>query len=331
MRRVAGTRLAAAAALLAGAAAAHAFDLQGHRGARGLAPENTLPGFATALGIGVSTLELDVAVTRDGVLVASHGRRLSPELTRDAAGRWIRAPGPVIHALDASELARYDVGRIDPASRYAARFPDQRPADGAAVPALAAVFDLVRRSGNRSVHFNIETKIDPHEPDTAPAPAAFAEALVAALRTAGMLDRASVQSFDWRTLAAVQTLAPALPTVCLSASQRWLDNLERGRPGPSPWTAGLDVDDHGGSAPRLAAAAGCRAWSPFHEEVDAASLAEAHSLGLAVIPWTVNEPARMAALVALGVDGLITDYPDRLRAVLAARGIELPAPSPVNP
>src|SRR5580704_2592630 len=139
----------ALAALLAGCATR--FDLEGHRGTRGLAPENTLPAFAKALEIDVDTLELDTNVTRDGVVVISHNTSLNPDITRGPDGRWIAKAGPPIHALTFEELSRYDVGRIDPAAKYAKQFPDQVPVDGTHMPRLADLFAMVRRAGNRRV------------------------------------------------------------------------------------------------------------------------------------------------------------------------------------
>jgi glycerophosphoryl diester phosphodiesterase len=310
---------------------AGAFDLQGHRGARGLFPENTLPAFAAALGIGVSTIELDVALTRDGVLVVMHDPVLMPHLVRDPNGGWLDRPGPAVQALTLAELGRYDVGRLNPAERYARQFPDQRPVDGTRIPTLAEVVELTRKAGNGAVRFAIETKLRPDRPDETPAPEPFAVALVAFLDRSGIADRSSILSFDWRTLKAVQRLAPRVPTVCLTMQQRNFDNIGRGRPGPSPWTAGLDIDDHGGSLPRLVKAAGCSQWSAFHRELDAAQVAEAKALGLKVLAWTVNEPEAMVRLIELGVDGIVTDYPDRLRRVMAERGMELPPATPVAP
>ena len=163
----------------------------------------------------------------------------------------------------------------------------------------------------------LETKLTPLAPEETAGPRAFARAVVAVLRAEGMLDRANVQSFDWRVLFEIRRLAPELPTVCLTAEQRWLDNIRRDRPGPSPWTAGLDVDDAGGSVPRLVEAAGCRRWSPYHRDLTAEALAEAHALGLKVVVWTVNEVDEMLALARMGVDGIITDYPDRAIEALA--------------
>ena len=309
--------------------AAQALDLQGHRGARGLAPENTLRAFATALGIGVTTLELDVGITRDGRVVVSHDRGLNPDITRGPDGEWLAAPGPSIHSLSLGELRRYDVGGIRPGTKYAERYPRQMPAPGERIPTLEELFSLTGRAGNTQVRFNIETKLSPLHPGETPPPEAFADTLVRSVRGAGMVARVSIQSFDWRTLARVQATAPDIDTVYLSAQQRWLDNIERGKPGASPWTAGLDADDFGGSVPKMIVAAGGRVWSPYHAELDAAGLAEAHGLGLRVVPWTVNDVPRMRELIAMGVDGIITDYPDLLRNLLIESGSAVPASTPL--
>ncbi|WP_119420578.1 glycerophosphodiester phosphodiesterase [Desertibaculum subflavum] len=324
-------KAAIAAALLAAAlwSPAGAFDLQGHRGARGLAPENTLPAFAVALRLGVATLEFDTLITRDDRLVVGHDPVLLPKIVRDAEGRFLAAPGPAVRSLGFDELRRFDVGRINPADRYAQQFPEQQPIDGTRMPALEEVFALANRSGNRAVRFNIETKSDPGRPDLAPPPEAFTDRLVAAIRAAGLADRTTIQSFDWRTLKRVGEVAPEIPRVCLTAEQRWLDNVQIGRPGASAWTAGLDVDDFGGSVPKLVQAAGCAIWSPAFPDLTAARLAEAKSLGLKVVVWTVNDAAEMARLIDLGVDGIISDYPDRLRKVAGDKGLALPAATPL--
>jgi glycerophosphoryl diester phosphodiesterase len=308
-----------------------AFDLQGHRGARGLAPENTMAAFRRALALGVTTLELDTGVTRDGVVVVGHDERLNPDFTRDAAGKWIDPPGPAVFALTRAELLSYDVGRLKPGTPYAARFPAQQPADGQRMPTLAEVFALAPTLRNTTVRFNVETKLDARHPELTAGPEAFADAVIAVVRAANMTDRTTLQSFDWRTLRYAQKVAPEIQTVCLTVQQPGDDNIQAGKPGPSPLLAGLDVDDYGGSVPRLVKAAGCAIWSPNARDLTAASLTEAHKEGLKVIVWTVNEESEMNALAESGVDGIITDYPDRLRMVLARRGVSLPAPTRVRP
>jgi glycerophosphoryl diester phosphodiesterase len=323
-------RLILAAALCA-TTPALALDLQGHRGTRGLAPENTLPAFATALSLGVTTLEFDTAVTKDGVVVIAHDRRLNPDITKGPNGQYLTAPTPVIRTLTLAELKQYDVGLIDPETRYAKTFADQKARPGTTMPTLAELAALVRRSGNTTVRFNVETKLSPLAPDEALDPETFAATLIAALRAEGMADRATIQSFDWRTLKVVQRLAPEMPTSCLTIARGNGDNVQIGKPGASPWLAGLDVDDFGGSVPRTVKAAGCKVWSPFFRDVTPEAMAEAHANALTVAVWTVNEPAEMTQMIELGADAIITDYPDRLRAVMAERGLALPLVTPVSP
>ncbi len=186
------------------------------------------------------------------------------------------------------------------------------------------------RAAISSVRFNVETKLNPDQPGLTWAPEPFARAVVDVVRDAGMESRTTIQSFDWRTLLIVHRIAPAIATVALTDQQPGEDTVEVGRPGPSPWLGGLDVDDYAGSVPKLVHASGARTWSPNYRDLDAKLVAEAHALGLAVIPWTVNEPAEMRRMLSLGVDGMISDRPDLLRAVLDSNAVpgrpESPAP-----
>ena len=285
---------------------AQAFDLQGHRGARGLAPENTLPAFAAALSLGVTTLELDVGVTHDGVVVVHHDRTLHPDIARGPDGRWLEQRGPPLRSFDFDDLLKFDVGRLRMGSDYAKQFPTQRPMDGVRIPKLAEVFALARKAGNSTVRFNIETKISPQAPDETLPPDAFARAVIAEIRNAGMAARSTIQSFDWRTLAMVQAEAPEIATVYLTG-QRFSEAAKK-------------VADAGG-----------RIWSPDFLELDAEKLRQARSLGLQVVVWTVNEPAHIAAMLDLGVDGIISDRPDLVRAEMQRRGMPLPAATAVVP
>ena len=312
------------------AGVAQGFDLQGHRGARGLMPENTLPAFAKALSIGVTTLELDLATTKDGAVVVIHNPRFEPELARTPEGDWLHQSSPAIHSMTLDQVKSYDVGRLNPASQYAQHYPDQQSVDGARVPTLDEVFELVNRAGNKVVRFNLEIKINPDVPELSLAPRAFVQTVLEVIRRNQMESRVVLQSFDWRALQQARYLAPEISTAYLTVSQSWLDNLQIGKPGPSPWMSGFDVDDFDASAARAIKAAGGVIWSPYHAEVSVESIRLAHQLGLLVNVWTVNDPTRMRELVEMGVDGIITDYPDRLRLVLEASGLPLPAPTPVR-
>ena len=301
-----------------------AFDLEGHRGTRGLAPENTLAAFRRALDIGVATIETDLGMTKDGVVVISHNPNLNPDLVRDSDGHWLAGPGPQIRALTFAELRRYDIGRINPTSQYARSFPEQRAADGERFPKLSELFDLAKASG-KAVRFNIETKITPTSGANTPDPATFARLVLAVVREANVADRVTLQSFDWRTLVEMNRLAPEIETSCLTIQTANDNTVQQAADGgPSPWHAGFALRDHGGSLPALVKAAGCGTWSMFWRNLTSKDLTEAHALGLKVLPWTVNERDQMRSLIDMGVDGIITDYPDRLREVMAEKKMALP-------
>jgi glycerophosphoryl diester phosphodiesterase len=251
-------------------------------------------------------------------VVISHDPLLNPDLTR-LDGQWIATAGPVIRALTLAELKRYDIGRLNPASKYAQQYPEQKPADGERLPTVEEFFAMA----GPDVRFNIEIKTNPGKPDLTLDPERFAELVVAAIRKGKAASRSTIQSFDWRGLLAARRLAPEIATGCLSIESNSFDTVGRSSAQPSPWLAGRDLKAHGGSVPKLAKAAGCAVWSPFWRNVTAENVKEAQSLGLKVVPWTVNNPTDMAQLIDLGVDGLITDYPDRAKPVIVSKGLKI--------
>jgi glycerophosphoryl diester phosphodiesterase len=305
------------------------FDIEAHRGGRALFPENTLVSFANALSMGVSTLELDIGVTKDGVIVVSHERGLNPDLARGADGHYVAAPGTPFVQLSLDEVKQFDVGQLRPGSTYAAQFPGQHAVPGTRIPTLKELIDLVRRSGNDHVRLNIETKIDPNYPEESPGPERFVALLLELLRAEKFEDRVMVQSFDWRTLQLVQKGAPKIPTVYLTVQGGRDPTVFRDK--ASEWTAGFNPAEHGRSIPRTIKAAGGAVWSPYIRDLTPELVSESHALGLAVVVWTANQEADMARLIDIGVDGIISDRPDILRKVAAEQGIALPAAFPVTP
>lgn len=304
------------------AMAAPPFDLEGHRGARGLAPENTLAAFRKAIAIGVTTIETDIAVTKDRVPVISHNPSLVPELVRDGTGKWLAAPGASIHSLTLDELRRYDIGRLDPDTKYARQFPEQRPSDGERFPTLREVLQLVATAG-KPIRLNIETKLTPDNAGDTVDAATFVRVILDEVRAAKLVDRVTIQSFDWRSLMEVKRVAPDVPTSCLTIESTGMNTMAGAQDGKSPWHAGLNDSDFR-SVAALVAAAGCSTWSMFWRNLTPALVADAHARGLEVLPWTVDDPADMQRLIDMGVDGIITDYPDRLRDVMKARGMPPP-------
>ncbi|GAA2408053.1 glycerophosphodiester phosphodiesterase family protein [Streptomyces glaucosporus] len=313
----------------------HRFDLQAHRGGLGLVVESTLASFANALETGVGTLELDVQITRDGQAVVTHDRRVSAAKCRDTGP--VREGDPQYPYVGdyVVDLTLAQVRTLDCGSLTLPQYPGQRPSPGARMPLLSEVFALVDRYRAHKVTLNVETKVEaaaPHE--TAPRER-FVQVVAREVRRARKLDRVTVQSFDWGALMRMRQVEPRLPIVALTNGQQF---LQAGMPGRSPWLGGLDIDDFGGDLIAAADSFGADAVSPVHGDpqggavgdpdyrpyVTRAMVARAHAAGMRVIPWTVNDPATMRKLIDDGVDGIITDYPDRLRAVMAERGMRLP-------
>lgn len=258
--------------------------VHGHRGSRGTRPENTLSAFREALRVGVDVLELDLAVTKDGVVVVSHDPRLEPTLCLGPEGKPV-AP-VLIRSMTLAEVKRFDCGAVPNP-----RFPRQAPRPGERVPTLAEVLAL-----SPTAHFNLETKIYPAYPEATPTPDEFAMLVVREVRAAGLASRVIVQSFDRRTLLAVKSLEPAIRTSMLTS-----DNL-------------VDFS-------ALAAAGRFNIISPDHQWVTKSDVEALHRMNVQVAPWTVNDEAGWARVLDMGVDAIITDYPEDLIAFLKRRGL----------
>jgi len=281
-----------------------AFDLQGHRGARGLAPENTIPAFRRALAIGVTTLEMDVVLSEEGQVVVSHEPWMNHKICSLPSGAPVPADAEREHNLyrmPYSTIERYDCGR-----RQHPDFPRQET-QPAAKPLLRDVVAMaesyVAEHDRPPAFYNIEIKSRPDWDGTFhPEPEAFARRVLGVVRTGGVAARTTIQSFDERALRATRRMQDDehpedLVQLALLTMHGTADTLP-------------DQLDALGFTPDT--------YSPSFPSVDEALLRAAHDRGLRVVPWTVNERADMRRLIRLGVDGLITDYPDVAQEVLDA-------------
>ncbi|WP_230596979.1 glycerophosphodiester phosphodiesterase family protein [Rhodococcoides fascians] len=313
------------------------FDLQAHRGGLGLVTESTIESFTNALQLGVSTLELDTQITEDGIAIVTHDRKVSDSKCVDTGALVPGDPefpyvGKFVNTLTLAQIRTLDCGAL-PLTDY----PEQRRVPGARMPTLTEVLNLVKSADASGVKLNVETKVEAGSPtETAPREQ-FVDTVLGTVRDAGMLDRITVQSFDWGALTLVRDAEPEVPVVALTNG----DFLQVGQDGASPWLGGIDIDDFGGDAIAAIDSFGASAYSPvqgtpqngkvgdpdFELYVTQDMVNSAHERGIRVIPWTVDDPDTMRALMDLGVDGLITDYPDRLRAVMSERGLSLPEPA----
>lgn len=303
------------------------FDLQAHRGGRGETTEESLRAFAKALELGVSTLELDIVLTRDGQPLVWHDPRIDPTKCADTAPAFPGDPtfpyvGKLVHDLTMTQIATLDCGKLLP------DFPNAEVVVGNKIATLPQVFSLTDSYGAQ-VRYNIETKVEADKPEDSAAPQQFVDVILAAVRAAGKVDKVEIQSFDWRTLPMVQRAEPSIPLVALWDNTTWVSG--------SPWLGGVDPsatpDPIVGAtkvgadilSPGYSVPSGQTPRDPgFRLVADKPFVDRAHGLGLKVIPWTIDDPDAMRAQIAAGADGIITDYPTRLRTVMAELGMPLP-------
>lgn len=284
----------------------------GHRGARGVLPENTLESFRYLVATGAQGLEIDVQNAAGRVPVVVHDALLPMQIARSPDGNWLAAPGPKLRDLTVAQLQRYDMGRLNPAHPYAQSYPQQQPIDGARVPTLAAVLDWARTRPELTL--NIEIKSDPTRPDLGDAPEVLAIDVLHLLTRAALEQSVLISSFDWRVLRAVRTQAPHVARGYLSLAEPGEDcTIFEG----SPWMDGLSLAEFDGSLPRMIAAQQGQCWCPWFLDLTDRDLFDAHDLDVAVNVWTVNAPDDIARMLALGVDAVITDYPERALATAA--------------
>jgi glycerophosphoryl diester phosphodiesterase len=301
-----------------------------HRGGAALYPENTLAAFRDAVARGCDGAELDVQLSRDGEVVVFHDFRLKPAICR-LDGKWIEKPTPRIKDLTLAELGCYDIGRLDPKSDYGREFPHSMPIDGERIPTLAEVL-AVTNTAKKPFALQVELKTSFADREISADPIALAEAAVAVLRRADYLDRTIFVGFDWPGLIRAKQLAPQAKCWFTTMDLDFLRPPKDGeRPsvamlrhwnetGTSPWAAGFDPGRYGNSVAKAIRAAGGDGWFPSYTDATAELVAEAKSLGLAVGAWTVNDPADMRRLIALGLDGLCTDRPDLLAKEIKKAG-----------
>ncbi|MFI7063206.1 glycerophosphodiester phosphodiesterase family protein [Kribbella sp. NPDC050124] len=310
------------------------FDIQAHRGGLGLTVESTIASFSHGLELGVSTLELDVQITEDGHAVVTHDRRISGTKCKDTAPYTPGDPeypyvGKFIKTLTLKQVKQLDCG-----TQTLPNFPGQQPDPGAQMPELRDVFALVHRFHAYGVKLNIETKVEAGAPSETAPREQFVQVVAQEVRTARIARQVTIQSFDWGALMRMREVAPELPLVALTN----YDFLQVGQPGKSPWLGGIDIDDFGGDLVKATKSFGASAISPVHgfpqdgkitdptyrPYVTEEMVKSAHDAGMKVVPWTVDDPATMQSLIDKGVDGIITDYPDRLRDVVRSEGFRLP-------
>lgn len=312
------------------------FDLEAHRGGRDIRPENTLYSYAYAIELGATSIECDMQLTKDGQIVMSHNPILNSDITRDENGNYIENNKYDIRLMTVDELKKFDVGVMDPncGEYYDLHGKTQFTYD-AKIPTLEELMQLIQSYGDKNIVLNIETK---SYPDPASAgyknnadPKKFVEVFNNIVKKYDMEDRVVLQSFDWQTLIEMKKLNPNISTSALWQKQpswgRDSESLRRYEKKKSPWLGDLDIKDYQGNPVKAAHAIGADIISPYYTEISKQDVDEAHSLGMKVVPWTVNNEKDMNMLLDMGVDGIISDKPWLLKQVLEKRNIKLHTPT----
>ncbi len=291
--------------------------LIGHRGARGVMPENTMEGFEFALNAGVRAMEFDVVLTREKTPVITHNHHLLNAATRGDDGNWLRGDELKVAELSLSEIKKLDVGGLDGRTIYGKRFPDQVFMSDVRVPRLEELLDFAAQPEGKDLLLLLEMKSEPSNTGERRGCTTIVDAVVEAVRTKGLEHRTILHSFDWSVLEECARVAPEIPRSYLSQMPENEDE-----PGEdSQKSVSPDFHALGTSIPQAVAAAGGKLWCPYFMDVTPDRVAEAHELGLLVSTWTVNETDEINAMIDAGVDGIITDYPGRAQRILLGRGL----------
>jgi glycerophosphoryl diester phosphodiesterase len=270
-------------------------SLIGHRGARGLMPENTIEGFEYILDNDIIAIEFDVLLTKDEIPIITHDFYLSKAITRNSEGNWLSKDGPRISDLTSSQLEMFDVGGVDKSSAYGRLY-----------------LDLACLPKGQNLFLLLEIKSEPLVKKST-----IIENIVFEIEKRSLSNRTVLHSFDWELLEECNRLAPNMPRSYLSQLPESLDDpYDKPSEEISP-----DFSSFNGSIPEAIEAAGGHLWCPYFKDLTADLVAEAHNLGLPVCTWTVNEVEDIENMIDIGVDGIITDYTDRAKNIFKLRGL----------
>jgi glycerophosphoryl diester phosphodiesterase len=265
-----------------------AFDKEAHRGGRGLMPENTIPAMLNAIDLGVTTLEMDAVITKDSQVILSHEPFFSASIATKPDGTPVTVPEERslnIYQMTYAETQRYDVGKKgNPSFKEQQKMPATKPLLSAVIDAAEA---YTKKKKTTPVFYNIETKSNPKtDGQYHPAPEEFVDKLMAVILKKHIEGRVIIQSFDFRTLQVLHTKYPTVKTAALVADNRGLEEHLKAL----------------GFIPTI--------YSPVYNLVKPELVEQCHKQQIKILPWTVNDKPTIDKLKAMGVDGIISDYPN---------------------
>ena len=294
--------------------------IYGHRGARGDLPENTLESFKYLFDNNINAYETDILISKDLIPVITHDFRLEPSFTKDSEGNWIEDENIKIFDLTYEELLKFDVGSINKLSRYGRRFVNQKPLENQRIPKLSELLDLSSKNKSENLLINLEIKSTPDEENLTPAPEDTVKLVVNEINKSNLKDKIIVSSFDWRTLTEIKNQYPEISRAYLTYQQVRGMKIKKTIYNRSPWMSFLPFyEDH--ELPKIIKSQGGKAWHPYRKDITKKLVDISHQEDLPVNVWTVNEEYEMLKMIEYGVDGIMTDYPLRLKELCEKENI----------
>ena len=294
--------------------------IYGHRGARGDLPENTLESFKYLFDNAINAYETDILISKDLIPVITHDFRLDPSLTKDEAGNWIKDENIKIFDLTYDEISKFDIGSLNKLSRYGRRFINQRSLENQKIPKLSELLELSSKNLLQNLLINLEIKSTPDEKNLTPDPQDLVQIVLNEINNSNLKDKIIISSFDWRILREVKKQSPEIPRAYLTFQQEKGMKIKKTIYSKSPWIDHIPltiVYD----LPKIIKELGGSAWHPYYKDINKKAVKDAHDNNLPVNVWTVNDEDDMLKMIEYGVDGIMTDYPLRLKNLCEKRSI----------
>ncbi len=294
--------------------------IYGHRGARGEIVENSIEGFEHTFALGIKAIEFDVLISQDKIPVLFHDFHLTPSMTKDEAGNWLKDAEFKIFDKSYDELSKYNIVSFDPESKYGKRFKKQKPVTNVKIPKLNDLFELASKENNKDVFLNLEIKSTPIRSGLTPSPSDTVSLILKDIDEYKLEDRIIISSFDWRILFELKKQNPKILRGFLTLQQD-LSTKKKTIFEDSPWLGKKFPSEDLFLLPKIIKSLEGHIWSAFYRDVTKQNIDLAHELGLAVNVWTVNRESDIVRMIEYGVDGIITDYPKKTQDICLSRNI----------
>ena len=288
--------------------------IYGHRGARGVLPENTLDSFQYLFDNDIKAYETDILISKDLVPVITHDFRLSPSMTKDSEGNWLEDEDIKIIDLTYDQISKFEVGSLNKLTKYGRRFLNQKKLPNQKIPKLSQLLDLTTNNNNSNLIINLEIKSTPVQENLTPSPEMLAKIVLDEVNKSSLIDKIIYSSFDWRVLREIKNYNSEIPRAYLTQDQRNIYDQ-------SPWMDFTPLHNNV-DLPKLIKAHGGKAWHPYHKNINEKNIKIAQSENLPVNVWTVNKEKDMLRMIDYGVDGIMTDYPVQLKELCEKKNIK---------